>query len=385
MLLSIPFAVISSQTQKGGDPSRCTPQGVRGRGPSLPCLYSNNCDEKITSKGKMLSGYRKKTAFILSENVAALVDSHGIEKVAFLTLTFPHSLTLKEANRRFHNLSRHVLDAVFPNGWVACREWSDSGRLHFHLVGACAEDVRTGFHFGNYLQMIHLSRRRGSMGAIRKLSRQLTPNPALSALWALLRQSCPKYQFGRSELIPIRKTGKAVAYYIGGYVQKGLWNRPATAKGAKLITYSQNFPKKVNSHLFMWATEGTASWRRKVGLFASLHGIKDLDGLSSRFGSRWAFWFRDLIETLNDGVSALNFESVLPARYSEVALLACRPIAVLAADPFHSIPPRPPVKDDGTYFTIPLPLRSVFAFHVQNWATDRETIWNLKKINDEKK
>lgn len=345
---------------------------------SLPCLYSNNCIETALEKAGFLDAYRKKTAFILAENIAALVDAYGLEKIGFLTLTFPTKLTLKEANKRFHSFSTNFLHRIFPLAWLAVREWSPSGHLHFHLLGACAEDIRTGFGFGNYLEMSRISKRRGPKAEIRRLGRSLSPNPALKALWGELRAACPKYQFGRHELIPIRKSGRAVAYYVGGYIQKTLIFRPFSAKGARLITYSQGFPRRVNSHQFMWLTENTASWRRKVGIFAALHGVKDLAGLAERFGPRWSFWFRDLIETLNDG-TLFDLRDLPRDRLIEFSALLVRPGPEISS-PLHSLPPRAPMKDDGKLWEIPPPLRSVFIWHLKNWRSDREKIYKERNV-----
>ena len=45
-------------------------------------------------------------------------------------------------------------------------------------------------------------------------------NEALAAEWTALRTACRKYRFGGVELMPIKKTGEAVARYVAGLLRK---------------------------------------------------------------------------------------------------------------------------------------------------------------------
>lgn len=352
----------------GRDEGRATPGGgaiaPRRGAPALPCQSSNNCTELPSG----LTPYQRKNAYSLAENIAAMVEAFGIERIGFLTLTFPKDLTLREANRRFHSLVTHELSGLFE-AWVNAREFTGLQRPHMHLVVAAKGDIREGFSHATYLKMARLTRSKGRKARaaeIRELSRSLTPNPLLRALWSKLRDACPRYQFGRHELIPIRKEGAAIARYVGGYIRKSMEGRPESAKGSRLVTYSQDFPRRVLGHSWQWNTPGTAAWRRKLEWFAKLHGVKCFEDLSRAFGPRWAFWLRDLIETLNLG----EHGEIQPSESFDLI----RFLEVEQAHPFHLspfrlhlYPPRVPVDEKGNPIPLPRRIQPVFAWHLENW------------------
>lgn len=347
-------------------------------GDPLPCLSSNNSIDKPSG----LTPYQRKNAFSINENLTYAIERFGLDRVGFLTLTFPKNLTLKEANRRFNSLASNFLDLHFSS-WVCVREFTKGGRPHFHLVVICKEDIRTGFNFENYLKMARLSsnpaRRRKHAAEIKELSRSLSPTPALRAIWRDLHRVLRLYQFGRHELIPVRKSGAALARYVGGYIRKSMDFRPVEAKGARLITYSKGFPRKVVGHAWAWNTDGSAMWRKKVSIFADLHRVKDLDGLKTRFGPRWAWWFRDVIESLNPlpcfsftGSEVLTiFNSIDVERFGAVVDSAGDSGLEMAS--LHLYRPELPLVE-GKPVQPPRRLRAAFDFHLSNWSKSRDQI-----------
>ena len=65
------------------------------------------------------------------------------------------------------------------------------------------EDIRTGFHFAAVKR-----------GDYRSASAYLRRE------WRFWRATAPKYGFGRTELLPIKKTAEGVAKYVGKYIAK---------------------------------------------------------------------------------------------------------------------------------------------------------------------
>jgi hypothetical protein len=203
---------------------------------------------------------------------------------------------------------------------------------------------------------------------IKTLSRQLDPSPELRSVWNDLRRVLPLYKFGRHELIPIRKNGAALARYVGGYIRKSMDFRPVEAKGARLITYSKSFPRKVVGHAWGFHTPAKAIWRQKVARFAELHRVKDLAGMKARFGPRWAWWFKDLIESLNilPGMTCdqvrVYFDSGVDAARLESSLTNGGTLTALHLYPFE-LPTLPGVEN----LQPPRRLRPVFDFHLMSW------------------
>lgn len=364
--------VVCLAPAKGGGVVPVRAERDRDGAASLPCQYSNNSDKEPSK----LTPYQRKNAYSINENLAHLVGIFGLARIGFLTLTFPKDLTLKEANRRLNSLARRFLDAHFVT-WVCVREFTKGGRPHFHLVVVCRVDIREGFNFENLTRLAWLTarseRRRKHALEIKSLSRSLSPCPALKALWAELRRVLPLYQFGRHELAPVRKTGAALARYVGGYIRKSMDFRPVEAKGARMVTYARSFPRKVVGHGWSFNTEGARFWRMKVAAFAAIHRVKDLDVMAKRYGPRWAWWLRDLIESINliPILGSDQMGAYVNGRDNEAVNEAVKlGVSVLA---MHLYRPRLP-EVDGVPVHPPARLRAVFGFHLANWDRSRDLI-----------
>ena len=266
--------------------------GALAPAPPLPCLSSYNCTDK-TKTG--LSAYQQRVAECLTQNILHLVKCFGYEQIGFFTLTTPDSPTWEEYQRRLHSLTTHLFKALFQ-AWILVFEYHKDGRLHCHAVVACRVDIRTGFDFGLYLKSRQSNR---SVAEKRKLIRQAVAGDAnLRGLWAVLRQRLPAYGFGRHELIPIRKTADAIAWYIGGYIRKSLAGRSEQHKRRRFVRYSRGW--RCASVHFAWNTEGAWLWRKKLAAFARALGVKNLEDMKYACGPHWAHHLKDKITAIND-------------------------------------------------------------------------------------
>lgn len=232
---------------------------------SVPCLNSNNCiDPSETGEIKQLpvchenpkgqslnefsTSYRKSTA-ALEMNVKAFIETFGLDKVGFLTLTFADDVTdPKEAQRRFHSLRTNFLKRHFPE-YVCVYERTKKGRIHFHLLVNTRLNIRRGLNFsqiaaGNYK----------------------TANPYLRHLWTLLRENVGKYGFGRTELLPVKTNSKGLSRYVSKYIAKHINSRLPEDKGYRLVRTSIDKKavwKMANSN-FSFLSKGSKEWRRKL-------------------------------------------------------------------------------------------------------------------------
>ena len=153
--------------------------------------------------------------------------------------------------------------------------------------------------------------------------------------------------------------------------------RPIEAKGARLVTYSKKFPRRVIGQAWAWNTGGARVWRMKTALFAKMHGITDHEnGLKDTFGDKWAFWFRDVIASLN--VFPLGLDSETSAAAVQTmdlerfqASFAERGEAALSS--LHLYAPCLP-EIDGKTLIPPARLRPIFAFHLQFWSATPDEI-----------
>jgi hypothetical protein len=261
----------------------------------LPCLNSNNCIEALGSEGqnplRILRGYDLKKTYAVKCNAEKFIAETGLDKVGFLTLTFPDRLTdHKEASRRWHSLRTNFFP-IFGH-WQLVKERTVKGYLHFHLLVDLNADIRTGFDFDLYQQSIELRKQRLPYRHIERLAFR-TANVQLRNLWATLRQVLPLYGFGRHELLPIRTTAEAAAKYVGKYVSKHLHARLDEDKGARTCSRSQG--QTGVSCRFAWHSPGGMEWRSKLASFAVRNGCLDLDDMKKRFGSRWAYYLCEAI------------------------------------------------------------------------------------------
>jgi hypothetical protein len=239
-----------------------------------------------------LSTSQRKSAFALAENIFHLAKIHGIERIGFLTLTFPDNLKdWREAQRRFNSLRSHFLCGCFGD-WVVCLEPQKRGAIHYHLVVVTSSDIRTGVDFDAIASRDYRS-----------------ASPALRAIWADLRATLPKYGFGRSELLPVKSTGEGIARYVGKYLDKGCAHRGDAFKGARMVRYSQGW--RAVSPQFSWVSQNARQWRQLVGSLVSMVGGNDTQSLTDRFGRSWAWQTLQLVK----GDVTLTPREILDALY----------------------------------------------------------------------
>ena len=264
----------------------------------LPCLRINNSNDSPLTAPKLVNpepvivpSWVRKSEFKVKTEVMALVARYGIEHIGFLTFTFADDVQChKEATKRLNSLITGVLRDRYIKA-IRVSERQKSGRWHFHLVIVCKQDIRRGVDFQA------IKERRYKDGA----------NSALRSEWAFWRKTSKNYGFGRTELLPIRKTGEALAAYVAKYISKGFAYRQQQDKGARL--YSVIGGDRVCSSRFSFHSLKTFLWRKKVDMWAASwssafdavaisggHTPSEplgYDDLPSFFGKRWAWRYRD--------------------------------------------------------------------------------------------
>ena len=233
----------------------------------LPCLNRNNCT--------ILPPSARKTAWLLQESVKRFISRFGLEKVGFLTLTFAdHVVDPKEAQRRWHSLASHVFNKRYQRRWIRVIERQKSGRIHYHVLVAVHDDIRTGVDFAAFANRDYRS-----------------AGPTLRGEWKFWRKTAPKYRFGRREIMPVRKTDEAVAKYIGKYIAKHLESRLRIDKGIRLVEYGRGC--RIGTTKFQFNSPGAWLWRQKLRRFA--HQVSperdiNMEGLARRLGrGKWLF------------------------------------------------------------------------------------------------
>ncbi len=273
-----PTQFVSGETSFAGQSEK-----VATEGGSLPCLYSNNTIQKPAGSAteclsNLLSSYHRKSAHALAENVASLIAAVGLDRLGFLTLTFPDNVSdHKEAYSRFDSLNANYL-APHPHfgAWLCVKERQKRGAWHYHMLIDCGADIRTGIDWEQLQQ-----------------GKYRSAGDHLRGLWGDLRANLSKYGFGRSELLPIRKNAEAMSLYVGKYISKHVGVRKAEDKGVRMCSYSRKWPRSTAN--FQWATPNSRTWRAKVKELAEFLDCPTLDDLTARLGSRWAYRYAEEI------------------------------------------------------------------------------------------
>lgn len=265
---------------------------------SLLYLYTNNsiqtpetvCQDEDRQKVVnaligALSPYYRKSAFTLKNNVQRLISlAASPGHVGFLTLTFPDNVTdHREAYKRFRSFNSNFL-APYPHvsEWISTKERQTRGAWHYHLAIQTTEDIRSGFDWDEYNRWIEDRKN----GTVRRLQ---TGNEDLRRLWKDFRSAMKEYGLGRSELLPIRSNEEGLARYLGKYISKHIGQRKPEDKGVRLVNSSRGWTK--NNAKFAWNTEGAKEWRRKLKIFAGLHGCDSIEQLSFRLGKNWVYQY----------------------------------------------------------------------------------------------
>lgn len=255
------------------------------------------CAGQMELLGKMLTGSQAKTAYALRLNAEKMIADGGLESTGFLTVSVGDCRTCEEigcfgaaigckkqfhfvpvtdaaeASRRINNLNRKILPDLFERAIIVTERHKSTG-IHFHILGTLRgrPDIRTGLDFT----------------AVKKRDYR-SVSPALRNIWEFLRGTLPKYGFGpRVELLPVKKTGEAVACYVSKYIEKNICNRTPDDAHKKLVRYLGWDKKQIKPNEFSWASPRACAWRAKTRQVAALANVTSREEAAEAFGPRWA-------------------------------------------------------------------------------------------------
>lgn len=298
-----PYSVLETRVRE-----RAPPTGAAGgwSAATVPCLNTHISTEMPQPEGEQAleipevkySKGRQKTAFILSESVQKLCRLNGIDRVAFLTLTFAdHILDPREAQRRLNSLLTHAVKPRYGE-YTGVLERQKSGRIHYHLLVTMPFDCRSGADFEAF-----------SKGDYKSASKRLRHE------WRFWRITSRKYGFGRTELMPIKSTEEAIGRYVGKYISKSITasnesNNADLDKGVRLVRYSTG-ARAGTSH-FTFVSKNSEKYRTALRYLVDIineqmgFGITEINELKFFFGPRWQYGFRYAIADMAGIIAALN-------------------------------------------------------------------------------
>jgi len=249
--------------------------------------------------------HRAKQIYAMKRNVEKAEQIYGKERFGFLTLNFSAQVSTREAQECFKR-ARRFLKKLFQT-YLGVIESSKSGRVHIHLIVVCRENILSGFDFSCYDQIRALETNPYKLPILpdwksrkQALSRKLSTNDALKALWRKLREQLPAYGFGKKvpfHLCPIRRSLTAAIIYMTKSLHQPASSFPMHTKGTRLFVREESFPNDHRSN-FSWVTGDARQFRKDQQCICDSLGI-DRENLIVLLGKRsWAKRFMQLLQGL---------------------------------------------------------------------------------------
>ena len=242
----------------------------------------------------------------LRENIKYWEKIYGVEKLFMNTLTFEDNLRdPKEAQRRFNNYNRQFSRIEGITWLYKGIEPQKRGALHFHIIGVAEFDLGSKTFDWESLKKAGEAFEKGNKGLGYKYTRKYsaTANDKLKDLWKVTGRIAKGSKMGRSEFLPVR-SANSIGQYVGKYLGKcfASQNNGTWAQGLRRFSYSRKAPQ-IHGRQFSWVkgTHGSevfATWRQKLGAWANARGVRDLEDMRLKYGSKWCFNNIEEINTL---------------------------------------------------------------------------------------
>jgi len=257
----------------------------------------------------------RKTCFALIENLKEFVARYGREHCAFWTITSPDECDPKEFARRWNSFLANHGRFIVDYGRVL--EPQDNGKPHYHLVVAVKWDMKPdAFNWDASIGAAFEYRYNGRTPRHKELTAMYSASAAEQTRkkWAYLRRVLPKYKLGRSEFLPIRSVGEAIAKYVGHYLDAGLKLRKDEWKGCRRVEWSRRTKIRriqVNGFAFanftlnkktgVYGTGGPRRiWRERCDtILAAMHGEQEED-VDIILGKKWRWKYREQLTGSQD-------------------------------------------------------------------------------------
>lgn len=293
------------QNDGNAPPVPTAPPGLAASAASPHLTISHNDESADFGNLNKLLGSSKKSSEALYQQIVAYGNKFGVEKLAFLTVTFAggEAPTMEHAMKCFKVFMNSFLRRRYVAGVRVTERGDKTGRLHFHLVIVMDQDVRTGFDFSK--------------------TTFKSENPTASQYFRCeheaIKAALQKYGFGPVHWFePAKESLEALARYVAAYVAKNISKRLPGDKKARLWGCWGEVTRACSCQ-FARVTPNRWLWGQKVKIWAASHGFMEgeemgqsfdvMDRLKSVFGARWCFHFQKDILAVDIKEHGLQYKS----------------------------------------------------------------------------
>lgn len=253
--------------------------------PALPCQNNTNSinPPSKVSEEPWNTHYRRKKKYSVRIDAEGFVAQWGEDNVGEFTMTFADEVTdKKEASRRWNSF-RNKLEPLGIVSYMGCWELQekrgDGGVWHLHLLTALRFPIRN---------------QPGSRSNLQRLRDQVCGSKEQEHLDGLLM----RHGFGYIHHIDhLRKTAKEYASYFSKYITKSYEKLGKNQKRIRLLTYARNVRRSASVN-FAWNGPAAINYRRKLAIYCGLRGCTTLEEMKERYGSKWQYKFRQLIQAI---------------------------------------------------------------------------------------
>jgi len=282
------------------------------------CLLKNNCSlvGGTTAADCRLTPAQKKSAEVLRLEFKSLVASVGVNRLVFITMTFPNPLPGRP-NREliYDKFKQTILIRNFIYGFSVF-DRSQAGRPHYHIIGVGAQKInyRAGFDFSAWEDSQAAEKRWNRSGqtdhAAESKWRAATAtytasaNADLKAVWSFLTEEAARHGFGRINALPIINS-EACGKYLAKCITNGFREQHPNDRGVRRVRFWGKFPRKV-SLKFHRVTERSTRWRGKVAFCAHILGFDELEDFAKCFGPRWFLFLKGIIRLVPNRVAEMS-------------------------------------------------------------------------------
>jgi hypothetical protein len=294
----------------------------------LPCPYSGNGitgaefvdeyqvqdhyvrilrDERKARSKEPIQSHHRKTAFALQQNALHLIETHGEQRIGFLTLTCRARTTPFQTRKFFSKFWKQQLRHLFEHA-ISVVDVKE-GRPHIHAIVFCPHDIASGFNKDAYYEMREISKKRPPSPPERQrlgdLGRNLTTNVRLKTIWSRLRKTVSRAGFARRvELTPLLETPECLVGYLENAYRRGV-------EATRRPRHSSSRPNRSRVRMVCYSTElericrlpfgytDSRDWRRQVAAVAKALGVTETEKtFKLLYGPKWAYHLQSVLEEL---------------------------------------------------------------------------------------